>query len=280
MMAPMGRGYAEVIGDPVSHSKSPIIHGFWLTRLGIENDYRLCHVRPAELADYLAKRREDAAWRGCNVTIPHKEAIAALVDQRDTKATAIGAVNTVTRHPDGRLMGSNTDVDGVAEAVGLLPPGGKAVIIGAGGAARAAFAFLAAQPGLSARVLARSAERAQRALADCRLEAELLPLESGPNAFEDASLVINATQLGMAGQDAMPAFVLDGLARVRSDALVFDMVYVPLETELLKAARARGLRTADGLAMLIGQAAVAFERFFGVAPPRDYDAALRAKLTS
>lgn len=280
MMAPVGRGYAEVIGDPVSHSKSPIIHGFWLAKLGIEDDYRQCHVRPAELADYLAKRREDATWRGCNVTIPHKEAIAALVDQRDTKATAIGAVNTVMRHPDGRLTGTNTDVDGVAEAVGLLPARGKAVIIGAGGAARAAFAFLAAQPGLSARVLARSADRARRALADCRLEAELLPLEAGSNAFEDASLVINATQLGMAGQDPMPAFVLDGLARLRSDALVFDMVYAPLETELLKAARAGDLRTADGLTMLIGQAAVAFERFFGVAPPRDYDAELRAKLTS
>lgn len=276
-----GRGYAEVIGDPISHSKSPIIHGFWLEKLGIEDDYRKRHVRPADLADYLAQRREDEAWRGCNVTIPHKEAVAALVDDCDTKSRQIGAINTIVRHSGGRLSGTNTDVDGVAEAVGGRPSGGgKAVVIGAGGAARAAFAFLAAQPGFAVRVLARSPDRARRALADCALEAELLPLEAGAKAFEDASLVINATQLGMAGQDEMPGSVLDGLARLRSDALVFDMVYAPLETELLKAARAHALRTADGLAMLIGQAAVAFERFFGVAPPRDYDATLRARLTS
>lgn len=277
----MTRPYAEVIGDPISHSKSPVIHGFWLEKLGIDAEYRRCHVRSEELADYLARRREDANWRGCNVTIPHKEAMSRLVDTRDARASAIGAVNTVTPTPGGGLTGENTDPEGVAEAVAGIDPAGRvAVVVGAGGAARAAFAFLAAQPGLSARVLARSPDRARRALADCALDAELLPMETGSGAFDDAALVINATQLGMAGQDAMPAAVLDGLARLRPDALVFDMVYAPLETELLKMARARGLRTADGLTMLIGQAATAFERFFGVAPPRDGDAELRARLTS
>jgi shikimate dehydrogenase len=278
---PAARPYAEVIGDPISHSKSPMIHGFWLTRLGIDAEYRACHVRSSELADFLARRRDDADWRGCNVTVPHKEAIARLIDQCDAKASAIGAVNTIVRHSDGRLHGSNTDIDGVADAVGALPLAGRvAVVIGSGGAARSALAFLAAQDCAAVRILARSSEKARKAAADCGVDADILPFSSGSHALAGASLVINATQLGMVNQQEMPAFVLDELASLAGDALVFDMVYAPLATDLLKAAKARGARTADGLLMLVGQAAVAFERLFGRTPPREHDAELRALLTS
>jgi shikimate dehydrogenase len=274
----MSRPYAEVIGDPNGHSKSPTIHGFWLRKLGIDADYRACHVRPDELAGYFARKRQDANWRGCNVTIPHKEAVARLVDARDAKALAVGAVNTVVA--GDRLLGTNTDVDGVADALGGLDLRGRVVtVIGAGGAARSAFAF-AADKECSVRVLARNPDKARRALADCGLRAEVQPFEAGTGPFDDAALVINATQLGMAGQAPMPAFVIDGLARAANDAVVFDMVYAPLDTELLKAARALGKGTADGLLMLVGQAATAFERFFGQAPPRDCDAQLRTLLTS
>jgi len=275
----MTRAYAEVIGDPISHSKSPLIHGFWLEKLGIDADYRACHVRPDELAAYFASRRADPDWRGCNATIPHKEAIVPLIDAPDARATAIRAVNTVFPLPGGRLGGTNTDVDGVADAVGDLALAGRhAVVIGAGGAARSAFAFLAAQHCASVRVLARTADKARRAAADCGLAAEVLPFCPGTGAFADAALVINATQLGMKGQNAMPAFVLEELAGLAPGALVFDMVYVPLETALLGAAKAQGARTADGLLMLVGQAAVAFEQFFGQPPPRQFDAELRERL--
>lgn len=277
----MMRDYAEVIGDPIGHSKSPLIHGFWLEKLGIAAQYRACHVRPGELPAYLASRRADSDWRGCNVTIPHKEAIAPLIDVPEAKALAIGAVNTVFPLPGGRLGGTNTDVDGVADAVGDLALAGRhAVVIGAGGAARAAFAFLAGQRCASVRVLARTPDKAHRAAADCGLAVDVLPFAAGTGAFAEASLVINATQLGMKGQDAMPAFVLEELDQLAPGALVFDMVYAPLETALLAAAKAQGAHTADGLLMLVGQAAVAFERFFGQPPPRQFDAELRERLTA
>lgn len=274
--------YAEVIGDPVGHSKSPLIHNFWLAKLGIDAEYRACHVRPDALEDYFARRREDPAWRGCNVTIPHKENVAALVDEADSLASRMGAVNTVVRRADGRIAATNTDVDGIADAVAGCEPGGRhAVVIGAGGAARAAFAVLA-EPGYAAvRVLARSPDRAIRAASASGLTIDVHRFNAaGIGALAGAALLINATQLGMTGQEPMPQFVLAGLADMAADALVFDMVYAPLETALLQAAREREMRTADGLVMLIGQAARAFELFFGHPAPREHDAELRALLTS
>lgn len=277
----MTRPYAEVIGDPISHSKSPMIHGFWLGQLGIDAEYRACRVRPDELADYCAARRNDPIWRGCNVTLPHKETVARLVDRVDPRAVAIGAVNTVVRQLDGELVGYNTDVDGVAEAIsGLASHGRPAVVIGAGGAARAAFACLANMDFAEVRVIARSPDKAVAAAGECGLPVAALPFAPGSGAFDSAALLINATQLGMTSQAEMPGFVLDGLSRLSADALVFDMVYAPLETALLATARAKRLRVADGLVMLVGQAATAFERFFGQAPPRDRDDELRRLLTA
>lgn len=139
--------YAEVIGDPIVQSKSPSIHKFWLTRLGIAADYRACHVKPDELADYFTKRRQDADWRGCNITMPHKQAAMVLLDAVDPQAERIGAVNTVVRGADGRLTGYNTDAPGFLEPLRPLLDRQHlfrmARILGAGGAARAIVAALA-----------------------------------------------------------------------------------------------------------------------------------------
>lgn len=271
--------YAEVIGDPVAHSKSPAIHGFWLERLGIGAEYRAQLVRPGAIPDYLDLRRGDEAWRGCNVTIPHKESILHLLDAVEPGADRIGAVNTVVRQAGGRLLGTNTDIDGIAEAIGQHDlQGRRVVVIGCGGAARAAFVYLSKQGCARVSILARNAEKAKRAAQECRLKAVPLAFQPRSGAFQEAALVINATQLGMDGQDEMPQFVLDEVKTAATDALVFDMVYVPLDTKLLSAAKSRGFATADGLAMLVGQASFAFERFFGRRPPRDCDDELRAML--
>lgn len=272
---------AEVIGDPIGHSKSPLIHGFWLEKLGIAGEYGAVRVESGRIPDYLDIRRADPDWRGCNVTIPHKEAMAFLCDALDPRAAGIGAVNTVVAQGSGRLLGVNTDIDGIAAAVsGLDLRGRRVAVIGAGGAARAAFAFLSKQGCGRISVLARTPAKAEYAARECRAKITALEFQPRSGAFQEAALVINATQLGMDGQEAMPRFVLDELRTTAADARVFDMVYVPLETELLGAALALGRDTADGLIMLIGQAAKAFERFFGRAPPREWDDELRALLTS
>lgn len=273
--------YAEVIGDPIAHSKSPLIHGFWLDRLGIAASYGKSHVRGDALAAFFTERHADPAWRGCNVTLPHKEAVAPFLDAIDPQAAALGAVNTIYRGSEGALVGTNTDVNGVADALAGHDLAGRvAVVLGTGGAAKAAFAQLAQHGCSDVRVLARSPDKALRSAAACGLAVTALPFTAATGAFAGAAAAINATQLGMAGQEAMPGFVLEEIATMAAQALVFDMVYVPLETELLMAARRLGHSTADGLTMLIGQAAVAFEKFFGQQPPREADAELRAILTA
>ena len=272
--------HAEVIGCPIAHSRSPAIHGFWLERLGIAARYQACHVMPAELVSYLGVRRNDPSWRGCNVTIPHKQTAALLVDSLDARAAAVGATNTILRQSDGALLGTNTDVDGIGEALDRAGwTGDTAVVLGSGGAARAAFAYLAAKS-CDVRILARSNAKARAAAAECGLAAAVLPFAAGTGALSGASLLINATQLGMRGEPAMPDFVFDEIAAMDPGAVVFDMVYAPLVTGLLAAATHAGRRPVDGLAMLIGQAATAFTHFFGRPPPREHDAALRALLTA
>lgn len=273
--------HAEVIGDPITQSKSPVIHNFWLGKLGIDAEYRACHVRSEELADYFASRRADPDWRGCNVTIPHKEAVAPLIDMIEPAAAAVGAINTVWPDRDGRLHGSNTDVDGVSEALrDMCLAGCHAVIIGAGGAARSAFAHLQKESCASVRVIARNHDKARDTLRHFTLPAQLHPFESPQSALADAGLVINATQLGMAGQMPMPQCILDGLAETAPDCMVFDMVYAPLETELLGRAVKLGRRTSHGLSMLVGQARTAFEHFFGARPEQAWDTELFGMLTA
>lgn len=283
--------HAEVIGDPIAHSKSPMIHGFWIRALGLEADYRAVHVTAEGLEAYFAARRADPDWVGCNVTMPHKEAVLAHVDAVDALAARLRAANTIVKGADGRLVAGNTDVDGVAGPLGRHGIGDYAdhvatyvQIIGAGGAARAAVLGAQAAGFGNFDVFNRSPGRADAvaALAGAPfgtgnpLDA-LGPIrnpDDGTTVQRYSHVVINATSMGMHGANPVPI----DLEAYFPDTIVFDMVYAPLETPLLAQARRLGLRTIDGLEMLVGQAATAFERFFGRAPPRERDAELRALL--
>lgn len=269
-----GQAYAEVIGDPIAHSKSPLIHGFWLDALGIQGEYRRCHVRPEELAGYFEQRRVDPAWRGCNITAPHKEAALAHVPDPGGIRGTIGAINTVFRDESGTIAGTNTDAAGFWSPVSALDLAGKpVVVIGAGGAARAVL-FALSRVGVGpVTILNRTPLKAAGLLAAFGLKGNVAPLGS---PLPPAALLVNASTLGMAGQ---PALELD-LSPLPDDAVVYDIVYAPLETPLLQAAEDRGLETVDGLEMLIGQAALAFELFFDAEPPRERDDALRDLLTA
>jgi len=285
----MSHSYAEVIGDPIAQSKSPAIHNFWLGKLGIAADYRACHVTTDGLEDYFAQRRHDADWRGCNVTMPHKQAVMPLLDAINPEAAAIGAVNTVVREPDGRLVGYNTDAAGFLEPLraDLARPHlyRMARILGAGGAARAIVAALAGQ-GFTLVLAARDPAKARALLDELAPMGEHHAVElahfAPPTdfAFDDREqlfdLVVNASPLGMAGQ---PPLAFD-FSHAPPGSTVYDVVTHPLETPLLVEARKRGHTTIDGLSMLIGQAAVAFEKFFGQPAPRQHDAELRELLTA
>lgn len=267
-----GRPYAEVIGDPIAHSKSPLIHGFWLDRLGIAADYRACHVRPEELGDYVAARAADPHWRGCNVTIPHKLAVLDHVADPGGVGQSIGAANTVFRGEGGVLTATNTDAGGFFAPLADADLAGRPVaVVGAGGAARAVLFALSRIGCGPVTILNRNVLKASALLASFGLKGRALPLDA---ALPPAALLVNTSALGMTGQ---PPLDLD-LSPLPADAIVYDIVYAPLETGLLQAADARSLATIDGLEMLVGQAALAFELFFGVAPPRDADEALRERL--
>lgn len=269
----MGIPYAEVIGDPVAHSKSPLIHKFWLRQMERVGDYRASRVTPGQLAAYLAERRTDPDWRGCNVTMPYKQAIAAHLDLIDPVARRIGAVNTVISHSAAMLMGTNTDFQGVHFALdGSSPAAKKVVLLGAGGAARAVLEELRQSGASHVTILSRDEDKARELLQAFGLEGATGPIAGAP----EADLLINATPLGMVGQ---PDPDLD-LSALHAGATVFDLVYHPLETELLAEARRRALRTVDGLTMLIWQASMAFTYFFGEVPPDPDSAELRELLIS
>lgn len=285
-----GQPFAEVIGDPIHHSKSPLIHGYWIDRLGLDARYGAVHVRPEELETYLKERRGIPEWRGCNVTMPHKQAIIPLLDRLDPLAERIGAVNTVIREEDGALSGSNTDAPGFVEpfAAELEQPHlfRMARILGTGGAARAIIVALA-ERGFTLVVAGRDPAKARALLDELAPKGEhhVAPLDhfAAPTdfSFDDREgcfdLVINASPLGMAGQ---PPLLFD-LSHAPPGSVLYDIVTTPLDTPYLQAGRAAGFQTLDGLNMLIGQAAHAFERFFGTPPPRgDGDAALRKVLAA
>lgn len=268
-----GRAYAEVIGDPIAHSKSPVIHGFWLKALGIDAEYRKTQVTVDGLGAYFAERRADPDWLGCNVTIPHKQTALDWVEDRGDVRASIGAINTVFRDGDA-IVGTNTDAAGFYAPISGMDLAGQAVVVvGAGGAARAIL-FALSRVGVGrVTLLNRNPLKGAALLASFGLKGDALKLDA---PVPPAALLVNATSLGMTGQ---PPLDLD-LSALPEDAVVYDVVYAPLETGLLKAARARNLDTVDGLEMLIGQAALAFEMFFGQTPPRDRDDELRALLTA
>ena len=255
---------AGILGWPVAHSRSPRLHGLWLQRHGIDGAYVPLPVAPGQFAEAV-RGLAAAGFQGANVTIPHKEAAFAICDEVDPTARRMGAVNTLVFR-EGRIMGSNTDGFGFLENIRQQVPGwqasaGPAVLLGAGGSARAiAVALLEAgapEVVLVNRTRAR-AETLAREIGGPVTVAEAPPLGR-------ASLLVNTTSLGMQGQ---PPLVVD-LAALPAAAVVADIVYVPLETPLLAAARARGLRAVGGLGMLLHQARPGFLHWFGVDPVVD-----------
>jgi shikimate dehydrogenase len=269
--------YAEVIGDPIAQSKSPIIHKHWLSQLGIEGDYHRTRVATDELPTFLDRRRSDPDWRGCNVTIPHKETIIPFLDRLDHGAIAIGAVNCVVPE-GGAVVGYNTDIDGVAAALDSTElTGRKAVLIGAGGGARAVVAYLTGRRALIT-ILARNLAKAEP-LGALAGNVQILPFDQADVAFDGAVAIINASPLGMAGADPMPQSLLQAVNEHAPGATLFDMVTTPARTEFLSVGQSAGAHCIDGLTMLVGQAAQAFELFFGTAPPPP-DAQLRDLLTT
>lgn len=266
---------AGVIGWPVAHSKSPLIHRFWLERLGLDGDYSRFPVHPDNLAAAL-RGLPALGLRGVNVTLPHKVAVMPFLDDIDDSARAVGAVNTIKILADGRIGGANTDIEGILEPTRDLGIAGREIIIaGTGGAARAALAAAVIARAGWVTILARDTDKAAGLLRSARQHGTVLPLGGPLPSSPDAVLFFNATTLGMAGQPALPV----DLDVLPPTAAVFDAVYAPLDTALLQAARHRGLAIIDGLQMLIAQAALAFEIFFGHPAPRAHDPELRARLT-
>lgn len=265
---------AGVIGWPVGHSRSPQLHGHWIRRYGIDGAYVPLAVPPDGLEAAL-RGLPALGFRGCNVTIPHKPAAAGLVDSLDGFAQRVGAVNTIVVSPDGALTGSNTDGFGFLEnlkqgAPGWRPEAGPALVVGAGGAARAVLAALLDDGVERIRLTNRTAGRA-RDLADSLdpLRIEPVSWEERADALADASVLVNTTSLGMYGQPPLDL----ALEAMPSDTVVTDLVYTPLTTPLLAAAAARGNPTVDGLGMLLHQARPGFAAWFGVDPL--VDSALR-----
>jgi len=253
---------AGVIGWPISHSRSPRLHGFWLDELGIDGAYLPFAVRPERLAASL-EALALLGFRGINVTLPHKERVLALCSEVTPSARRIGAVNTIRFGEDGAILGSNTDGFGFIENLRAALPSwraaaGPAVLLGAGGAARALAVALAEAGAPEIRLANRTASRAARLVEELGPPLRLVEWDARGDALDGAALLVNSTVLGMAGQ---PALELD-LARLPRHAVVNDIVYVPIETALLATARARGNPVVDGLGMLLHQARPGFAAWF------------------
>lgn len=261
-MAEMRKAF--VIGHPIAHSRSPKIHGYWLKSYGISGSYEAIDVAPDDLPAFLSALREKG-FEGGNVTIPHKEAVFAAVKRRDAAAEQIGAVNTLW-FDEGNLCAGNTDAHGFAANLDEHAPGwagnGPAVVLGAGGAARAVIHALKERGVRDIRIVNRTRTRAEELRDQFGAGVSAHGSEATDELATDTGLLINTTALGMHGNEGLPA----DPASLPAHAIVTDIVYVPLETPLLAAARQRGLKTVDGLGMLLHQAVPGFERWFGHRP--------------
>jgi shikimate dehydrogenase len=256
---------AGVVGWPIEHSRSPTIHRYWLKQLGILGVYDKFAVRPEEFRQFADTVGKDG-FLGANVTAPHKEAAFEACDRRTEVVEALGAVNTLWRE-DGRLWGDNTDVAGFLANLDEATPGwdarkGLAVIIGAGGAARGIIYALASRGFERIAVFNRTQARAEVLAQHFGDSTVALPWDDLATELSEADLLVNASSLGMVGK---PPLAVD-LGALPERAVVADAVYVPLRTPLIEAAGARGLRVAEGLGMLLHQAAPAFARWFGARP--------------
>ena len=274
-MTAQSRPYAEVIGDPIDHSLSPVIHAFWLEQLGISADYFRAHVSRGGLGDYLDRRRADPLWRGSNVTMPLKLDALTLSDDSSDRALGAGAANIILPRQD-KLLAGNTDVGGVATLVDRLAkagaPMGSITVLGTGGGARAALMGLRLL-GLTAVCLqSRDQAEAYKLAVQFKLQAEPVPFDTPVRSDG----LINCTPLGMTGQ---PPLALD-FSGMPDSGWVFDFVTAPQDTELLKAAADREMRTIGGVELLLEQAAESFRLLFNQDAPRDKDADLRQKLAT
>ncbi|TAL79172.1 MAG: shikimate dehydrogenase [Beijerinckiaceae bacterium] len=262
--------HAFVIGWPIAHSRSPLIHNYWLKMLSLPGSYEQIAVRPEALTNFLGNFASEG-FVGGNVTIPHKESAFALCAGTTPRAKLLRAVNTLWID-GGKLQGDNTDAAGFLASLDADAPGWderceKAVVIGAGGAARSIIAAIMSRSRCRMTLINRSRARGLELIElahaiDPARAIELLDFSALPDCLAGADLLVNTTSLGMANQ---PPLNVD-LTPLPDHAVVADIVYVPLETELLTAARSRGLRTSGGLGMLLHQAAPGFARWFGVAP--------------
>ncbi len=260
---------AAVIGHPIAHSKSPQVHGHWLKTYGLAGHYIPLDVEPRHLKKVI-KTLPKMGFVGANVTIPHKEQMMDLVHQITDRATLIGAVNTLIFRDDGKIIGDNTDGYGFIEnlhqgAPDWQPDAGPAVVLGAGGAARAVVASLLDAGVPEILISNRTRVRAEQLREDFGTRLTVVDWVQAGNALEDGATVVNTTSLGMAGKPELRV-PLDGL---NSQAVVTDIVYNPLKTDLLRAAEQIGCTTVDGLGMLLHQAVPGFERWFGVRPEVD-----------
>jgi shikimate dehydrogenase len=265
-----GRPFAAIVGWPVENSRSPALHGYWLSKHGIDGHYGRLPVepRPEALKALVEFLRRTPNARGCNLTLPHKIDIIPLLDRIHPDAERIGAVNTVVKQPDGSLEGRNSDGFGFLAALrqgapDWRPEAGPVVVLGAGGAARAVVASLVDAGVPELRLINRTqASAVSLGLAFTPRDGRQIMIErwdERSDRLDGAALLVNTTSLGMKGQ---PPLELD-LARLPPAAAVDDIVYVPLETPLLAAARARGNRAVDGLGMLLHQGRMGFEAWFG-----------------
>lgn len=266
---------AFVIGHPIKHSRSPLIHGTWLEAYGIDGSYEAIDVAPAELPALFARLRS-GEFAGGNVTIPHKEAVFDLCDSIDPLAQTIGAVNTLVA-TDGKVHGSNTDFMGFLGNLDQNTPGWSdgletAIVLGAGGAARAVLVALQHRGVKTIHILNRTPEKAEALAGELGGPFVPGPIEACLALAPSAGLLVNTTSVGMHDSrfESLPIELLP------ANAIVTDIVYVPLVTPLLADARAIGLRTVDGLGMLLHQAVPGFEYWFGVRP--EVTAELRAKI--
>lgn len=256
---------ACVIGWPISHSRSPLIHGYWLKQHGIDGSYTRQPVEPSSLATFIGGLAA-AGYAGCNVTLPHKEAVFGLVTRSDDHTERLGAVNTVY-HRDGKLLGTNTDGEGFINSLGQGAPrlelaNTRAVVLGAGGASLAVVDSILGQGAAEVAVANRTREKAEQLRN--RFGRRVVPIswDDVADQLNECSLLVNTTSLGMKGQ---PELVLD-LSRLSQKSVVTDIVYTPLRTALLDAAAARGNTVVEGLGMLLHQAVRGFSLWFGVTP--------------
>jgi shikimate dehydrogenase len=256
---------ACVIGFPVAHSRSPLIHNYWLREHKIDGDYIHHEVKPEDIDQFL-KNFSKQNFVGCNVTLPHKEAAARNVSHATPVVRTLGVANTLWLQ-DGKLQGDNTDVAGfLAHLDDSIPRWDKktehAVVLGAGGAARSIVYGLNERGVEKITIVNRSHERAAQLVKEIKIESNIAGFDETESLIPSADLLVNTTSLGMKGQ---PPLEID-LKNLKKSAAVCDIVYVPLETDLLRQARERGHAVVDGLGMLLHQAVPGFERWFGVRP--------------